>query len=219
MYVHPAFQASRDKGLELLRERAYGTFVVPSAAAPTAVHLPFLTYEDAGTALRIELHVARANPIHDLVGDGCQALLMCTGPDAYITPDWYGMPNEVPTWTYTAVHLTGLARVLPSAVNRDHVDRMVALFEGRMLGKAPWTSDRLAPERMARMMEAIVTIEMRVDDVQAQLKLIQHKDEVRHRGAIDGLRRHRAPGSLAIADLMQETLNARLADAGTRPVE
>ncbi|MCJ2049471.1 FMN-binding negative transcriptional regulator [Methylobacterium sp. J-070] len=217
MYVHPAFQTTRERGLDLLRERAYGTFAVPTSAAPSAVHLPFLTYEDGKDTLRIELHVARANTIHTHVGDGCPALLMCTGPDAYISPDWYGMPNEVPTWTYTAVHLTGTARVLPAAVNQDHVDRMVAYFEERMPGKAPWTSARLDPSRMAMMMKAIVTIEMRVEGVEAQLKLIQHKDEVRHRGAIGGLRRQPDAGSHAIADLMQETLDTRLTAQGSTP--
>ncbi len=209
VYVHPAFQTTRERGIGLLRERAYGTFVVPTAAAPAAVHLPFLTHEDGTDALRVELHVARANEIHGLVGAGCPALLMCTGPDAYITPDWYGAPNEVPTWTYTAVHLTGTARVLPEGVNQDHVDRMVAMFEERMPGKAPWSSARLDPNRMAMMMKAIVTIEMRVEGVQAQLKLIQHKDEARHRGAIGGLRGQADAGSHAVADLMQETLDAR----------
>ena len=214
MYVHPAFRTSRERALRLLRERAFGTFVVPKAAAPTAVHVPFLTYEAADNALRIELHVARANPIRALVGGGCPALLMCTGPDAYISPDWYGAPNEVPTWTYTAVHLTGTARVLPQCENRAHVDRMVAFFEKRMPDKAPWSAVRVDPHRVAAMMQAIVSIEMRVEDLQAQLKLIQHKDELRHHRAITGLRGQADAGSHTIADLMQETLDGRTAARG-----
>jgi transcriptional regulator len=62
--------------------------------------------------VRVELHVARANPIHELTAPaGRPALLTCTGPDAYISPNWYGVPNQVPTWTYTAVHLTGTAHI------------------------------------------------------------------------------------------------------------
>ena len=211
MYVHPAFRTTRDRALRPLRERAFGAFVAPTGAAPTAVHVPFLALEEGDGSLRVELHVARANPIHTLVGGGCPALLMCTGPDAYISPDWYGAPDEVTTWTYTAAHLTGTARVLPQSENRAHVDRMVAFFEERMPGKAPWTADRVDPRRVAGMTQAIVSIEMRVEDLQAQLKLIQHKDEARHRGAIAGLRGQADAGSHAIADLMQETLDARAA--------
>ena len=211
MYVHPAFQTTRDLALCLLRERAFGAFVVPTSAAPMAVHVPFLTYEEADSSLRVELHVARANPIHALVGEGCPALLMCTGPDAYISPDWYGAPNEVPTWTYMAAHLSGTARLMPQSENHAHVDRMVAFFEERMQGKRPWTTDRMDAHRIAAMMQAIVSIEFRVEDLQAQLKLIQHKDATRHRGAIVGLRGQADARSQAIADLMQETLNVRTA--------
>lgn len=213
MYVHPAFAAPRDRALQLLRDRAFGAFVLPTGAAPMAVHVPFLTYENADGSLRIELHVARANPIHSLVGEGCPALLMCTGPDAYISPDWYDAPNEVTTWTYTAAHLTGTARLMPQSENHAHVDRMVAFFEAQMPGKSPWTTARVEPHRVAAMMQAIVGIELHVDNLEAQLKLIQHKDAHRHRGAIAGLRAQPDANSHAIAELMEETLRQRMAGA------
>jgi transcriptional regulator len=126
------------------------------------------------------------------------------------------VPNEVPTWTYTAVHLTGTARLLPQSENRAHVDRMVAYFEQQLPGKTPWTADRVDPNKVASMMQAIVSVEMRVEDLQAQLKLIQHKDELRHRGAIAGLRSQRNADSHGIADLMQETLDEKAsANEGT----
>ena len=91
---------------------------------------------------------------------------------------------------------------------------MAAFFEAQIPGKAPWTADRVAPHRVAAMMQAIVSIQMRVDDLQAQLKLIQHKDELRRRGPITGLRGQADAGSHAIADLMQETLEERKAAKG-----
>jgi transcriptional regulator len=211
MYVHPAFQTTRDRALLMLRERGFGTFVVPNPdGPPSAVHVPFLIFEE-GERLRVELHVARANPLHTLIAaEGTHCLLCCMGPDAYISPEWYGAPNEVPTWTYTAVHLTGMTRLLPLAENRAHVGRMVATFEGRLANNAaPWTVEQVDPAKVAAMMQAIVSMEMIVDDVNAQLKLIQHKDAVRHRGAIAGLRRQSDGGSHAIADLMQATLDER----------
>ncbi|MGI9521201.1 MAG: FMN-binding negative transcriptional regulator [Hyphomicrobiaceae bacterium] len=76
--------------------------------APTACHVPFLVLEQSDGQLQIELHVARANQIHSCIqGDGVKALLICQGPDAYVSPDWLGLPDQVPTWTYTVVHVTG----------------------------------------------------------------------------------------------------------------
>ncbi len=211
MYVHPAFQTSRERALRLLRERAFGMFVVPTVGAPTAVHTPFLIHENGDGALRAELHVARANPIHELIGESCPALLICAGPDAYISPVWYGAENEVPTWTYVTVHLTGTARPLPQSENHAHVDRLAAYFEAQLEPDRPWSTKRVEPHRIAAMMQAIVSIEFQIDDLQAQLKLIQHKDASRHAGAIAGLRSQPDPNGHAIADLMQETLDQRSA--------
>ena len=215
MYVHAAFRADADRALAMLRERAFGTLVVADGAdRPVAVHVPFLAEPRDGGGVRIELHVARANPIHGLIGPAERpALLTCVGPDAYISPDWYGVPNQVPTWTYTAVHLTGTARTFATEANRDHVDRLSAAFEARLAPKRPWTSDKMEPHRVDAMMRAIVGVELLVDPegVEAQLKLIQHKGETEHRGAIAGLRARGDAGSAAAAEMMEAMLRARLA--------
>jgi transcriptional regulator len=206
MYTQPAFRVDKAEALLLLRERAFGLFVVPAGEAPFAVHVPFVVDETEGGALRVELHVARANPIHTFIGGGCKALLVCQGPDAYISPDWYGVANQVPTWTYTAVHLKGTARVQPEAYNLRHVDRLSAFFEQRLLPKKPWTSGKMDEAKRSAMLKAIVSIAIDVETVDAQKKLIQHKGETEHRGAIDGLNARGGYGDAKIASLIEQTL-------------
>lgn len=209
MYLHPAFKIPTEEALPLLDRNRFGLLVVPTGGAPFGVHVPFLYSLDDSGSLRVELHVARANPIHEYVEDGSEVLLACQGPDAYISPDWYGIDNEVPTWAYTAVHLKGTAAVLPSGRNLDHVDRLSAYFENRLLPKKPWTSDKMDAGKRARLTTAIVTIEIAVHTVEAQKKLIQHKSDAHHAGAIGGLRSRGDAGSRAIADLMQEVIDDR----------
>ncbi len=213
MYVHPAFRIDDQQAVAMLRERAFGMLVIAGAdGRPSAVHLPFLTEDQPEGGLRVELHVAKSNRIHELVGaKGSPALLICQGPDAYISPDWYGAPNQAPTWAYTAVHLSGAIRTMPEAAGPDHVDRLSAEFERRLLPKAPWTADKMDVQRRAAMMKAIVTMELLVapEGIEAQHKLIQHKGIVEHRGAIAGLRARGDAGAAAVADMMQRVLSAR----------
>jgi transcriptional regulator len=162
--------------------------VVPTTDGLSGVHVPFLVNEKANGKLWVELHVARANEIHSFIGSGCKALLACQGSDAYISPDWYGVPHQVPTWTYTAVHLKGTARIRPEAEHLEHVERLSAFFENRLLPKKPWSPSKLDGARRNAMLKAIVAITMDVDTVEAQKKLIQHKGEIEHRGAVVGLR-------------------------------
>lgn len=205
MYVHPAFKIDSAEALVMLRDRAFGLFVVTTAQGPVGVHLPFLVDQQHDGSLQVALHVARANPLHGHIGHGTKALLVCTGPDAYISPDWYGVPNQVPTWTYTSVHLQGTARLMQESTMLAHVDRLSAFFEDRLLPKKPWTSAKMDQARRSAMLRAIVGIEMNVEIVEAQRKLIQHKGQTEHAGAIRGLKQRGDAGSVSIAALMEET--------------
>src|SRR5688572_30600692 len=98
MYVPPPFRAD-DPALvhELIDANPFATLVTSPLFAS---HLPFL--RDGDTLLT---HVARANPHARGAAEG---LVVFTGPHAYVSPRWYGRPEEhVPTWNYAAVHVTG----------------------------------------------------------------------------------------------------------------
>lgn len=209
MYLHPAFKIPEEEAISLLDKHRFGLLVVPTGDAPFGAHVPFLYSRNANGSLMVELHVARANPIHEYINDQTGVLFVCQGPDAYISPDWYGIENEVPTWTYAAVHLKGSARVLPAENNLDHVDRMSAHFENQLLPKKPWTSGKMDANKRTRMMAAIVTIEIAVRTVEAQKKLIQHKSQDHHTGAIAGLQSRADAGSKSIAEMMQQTIDDR----------
>jgi transcriptional regulator len=167
-----------------------------------AVHVPFLFQPNDKGGL-IELHVARSNPIHELVAAHPQVLLTCTGPDAYVSPDWYGSPNQVPTWNYIAVHATGHARLMDKAWLPAHLDRMSAKFEA-WLPKKPWSSEAVEQQRLAAMMNAIVGIVIEIEGLEANWKLGQHKTMSDHQAVVAGLRAMNDPASTAVAALMDQ---------------
>ena len=71
--------------------------------------------DPVGRGDRLVAHMAKANPHWRAITDGMQALVIVTGPEAYISPSWYASKAEhgrvVPTWNYLAVHLTGTVSV------------------------------------------------------------------------------------------------------------
>jgi transcriptional regulator len=167
-----------------------------------AVHVPFLFQPNDKGGL-IELHVARSNPIHELVAAHLQVLLTCTGPDAYVSPDWYGSPNQVPTWNYIAVHATGHARLMDKVWLPAHLDRMSAKFEA-WLPKKPWNSEAVEEQRLAALMNAIVGIAIEVESLEGNWKLGQHKAMSDHQAVVAGLRAMNDPASTAVAALMDQ---------------
>ena len=204
MHPNPAFrQSPRERNVAFARARGFGILTVNGPDGPLAAHVPFLLTSDATHA---ELHLARSNPIAR-AGLPAPALLAVSGPDAYVSPDWYGphdlVPDQVPTWNYIAVHLRGVLEPLPDEALRPHADALSAEHEGRITGKHPWTSAKMTEGAMPRMMRMILPFRFRVLSVDGTWKLNQNKPaDVRARAA-DALAKG-DPSAQAIAALMRD---------------
>jgi transcriptional regulator len=203
MHPNPAFrQEPTDRNLAFARARGFGILTVNGPEGPLAAHVPFLLNDDAGFA---ELHLARSNPIARATLPA-PALIAVSGPDAYISPDWYGphdeVPDQVPTWNYVAVHLRGLLEPLPDDALHPHVDALSAEHETRIAGKRPWTSAKMTEGALPRTLRMILPFRFRVTSVEGTWKLNQNKTpEIRARAA-QALSRG-DPAAQAIAALMQ----------------
>jgi transcriptional regulator len=131
-------------------------------------------------------------------------LLAITGANAYVSADWYVSPDQVPTWLYQAVHLTGPVRRLSDDELGVQVDALSAKFENRLLPKKPWTSDKMTPGRLDAMKKAIVGLEMAVEEVEGSFKLNQHKSEADYAAVAGALSAQTDTGAQQIAHLMRE---------------
>jgi transcriptional regulator len=171
---------------------------------PLATLLPIVWRADVVIA-----HMARANPHWRQIDDDVPVLLVCSGPQAYISPSWYAAKAEhgrvVPTWNYSAVHLAGTVRVHEDAGwLRDAVTELVERHEGDR--DAPWAVTDAPGPYIAGQLRGIVGLEVRLTRVEGKAKLSQNRSDADRRGVIDGLRRERAEGAAAVADAMSSLL-------------
>ena len=112
MYTPPPFKSDRAASLAFAEARGFGLVSAWDGNKPVASSLPFyLTSANDGTP-RAAFHVARHNPLVKLADGTTSWLLAVNGADAYVSPDWYVSPDQVPTWLYQAVHLTGPVRAM-----------------------------------------------------------------------------------------------------------
>ncbi len=202
MYL-PAANRVDDEAVarELVRRAAAGWLVTADAEGlPVGTLLPVLW-----SGGRVVAHMAKANPQWRDLRPDQPALLICPGPDAYVSPSWYAAKAEhgrvVPTWNYTAVHLTGTVRV--------HEDEewlrtaVTDLTDAHEAGRAePWAVTD-APERFVDgQLRGIVGIELTVTRVEAKAKLGQNRSIADRAGVVDGLRGEPDPRAHAVADAM-----------------
>ncbi|WP_461357380.1 FMN-binding negative transcriptional regulator [Bradyrhizobium sp. USDA 4454] len=207
MYTPPVFKPDRAASLGFAEARGFGLACAWDGGKPIAFALPFyLTYAADGTP-RALFHVARHNPLVKLAGgaaSGTPWLLAVTGADAYVSADWYVSPDQVPTWLYQAVHLTGPVRTLSGEELAVQIDALTDKFEDRLSPKQPWTSGKMTAARLDAMKKAIVGLEMTVEEVEGSFMLNQHKSETDFATVASHLGAQADAGAQQIAHLMRQ---------------
>ena len=133
-------------------------------------------------ATRILGHVVRNSPMHIAIKDGAPALFIVSFGDSYVSPDWYGVDDQVPTWNYVAVHVVGTAMALEPEALPAILAAQSAALEARLAPKPAWTSDKMSDGVYERMQRAIIPFELRIESIESTWKLSQNKpEEVRER--------------------------------------
>ena len=155
---------------EMLAFVAQVSFATICVDGPAVVHAPLVV---AGPD-RLLFHVSRSNPAAATL-DGARAIASVMGPDFYVSPDWYGTPDQVPTWNYLVVEAEGPLRRLDEVELAALLDDLSAEHEQRLAPKAPWTRDKMTPGRFEAMLKAITGFELRIEALRGNRKLGQNK--------------------------------------------
>lgn len=182
------------------------------AAAPSATYVPVIWRNDTVIA-----HLAKANPHWREIGPEAPALLIVTGPDAYVSPSWYAAKAEdgkvVPTWNYSAVHLACSARVHhdPEWL-RMAVEELTDRHErGR---QAPWHVSDAPSAYIDGQLNGIVGVELTVLKVEGKAKLSQNRSRADREAVVTGLRQSDRPSELRVTNQMEGALDEEAASHG-----
>ena len=200
MYTPPAFKVHPALALAFAAARGFGLAVSCDGGRPLAAPVPFLVEERHGKSPRVTFHLARTNPLAAVAGKGGVWLLAVPGADAYVSAGWYVSADQVPTWLYEAVHLSGPVQVVPPEHTRAHLDALTARFEGGL--DDPWTADKVSPPHLAQLERAIVVVEMLVEEVEGKFKLNQNKTDADHVAVASRLSAKVDPAAQTIAARM-----------------
>jgi len=204
MYNPAAFREVREDVLHaFIRAHPLATLVTNGADRPDATHLP--VFFDASTGL-LRCHMARANPQWKRFESGGRALVIFSGADHYITPNWYPGKLEhgkvVPTWNYVAVHVSGTASLFDDQVSllrhlHELTDSQEAAFPSR------WSVADAPKEYVEGMTKAIIGVEIRADRIEGKWKLSQNRSAADQVGVVTGLDSLGSHASQEMANLMR----------------
>ena len=191
MYCPTAF---RQDDLATLHQQILGSGLALLSTAGEqglqASHLPLLLEAGEGEFGTLYGHFARANPHWRELAAGAEALVVFSGPDAYVHPGWYPAKAEhgkvVPTWNYIAVHAWGQAEVF------DDPERLLQLVSRlsdthEQPQARPWSVSDAPREYIDAMLRAIVGFALPIRRIKGKWKLGQNRSNVDQQGVHAGL--------------------------------
>lgn len=202
MYTPPAFKVDRSASFEFASAHGFGLVCAFDGSKPIASPLPFdIDYGSDGTP-QLSFHVARGNPLAACADGQTSWLLTVNGPHAYVSPHWYASADQVPTWLYQTVDLTGPARIMSSEELVQNLERLSVKFETGLAPKPAWTIAEVSAGRREMLLEAITGIVMSVETVEGTFKLNQTKSDADHVAIAAALTQQRDEAAQAIAKQM-----------------
>ena len=171
--MHPAStfaQRDRQTLLDFVAETGFAVLAAQGESGPVTAHAAVIV---TGGVLRF--HLSAANRMVTALAARPRLVAVVTGPDAYISPDWYAAEDQVPTWNYLGVEIEGEARALDRVGARALLDDLSAHFEARLAPKPPWTSSKMTPAKLEALLGGIVAYEAPIERLEGTWKLSQNK--------------------------------------------
>jgi transcriptional regulator len=168
MYSPAHYKEDRDHLIrDLITHSNFATMLSHPQGELTISHLPFIF--NGGNLMS---HLARVNSHWKIWEKNPELTLIFNGPHGYISPKWYQKdPENVPTWNYVAVHVTGRAVIEKDpALVQAKMRTMAESFE-----KQNSTDWKLPESGLENLYKQIVVFEVQDLKFEAKFKLSQNQ--------------------------------------------
>ncbi len=190
MYLPDVFREERLEVLhDLIRHYPLATLVTAGPQGLAANPIPFFLAE-AGDKGTLRAHLAKGNPQVADLRAGCDALVIFSGPQAYVTPSWYPSKAEhgkvAPTWNYATVQVRGQPRIIADsqwllALLGDFTDSQ------EQARPHPWRVANAPEDYLAAALRGLVGLEIPIESIIGKWKVSQNRSATDRRGVARGL--------------------------------
>ncbi len=214
MLIHPWDAGRDDEWPQFLREHAFGVLTTLGRHEdwPVSVPTQFAVVPldgagpggPAGPHMRIDLHLARANPLFKALADDDRAALVVAGDWAYIPTAWKAIGDEdpamgIPTTYYAAVELRGRCEVV------DDEPGLTAILRRQLDATQP-DLPAADPSAHGRTLTGIRGLHLHLETVRTKFKYGGNTDDAHRAAVVTHLAQRGGPGDrAAIGHLTRRT--------------
>jgi transcriptional regulator len=184
-----------------IRDYSFATLITTQEdGLPFATHLPFLLEGEPAPYGTLKAHMALGNPQWRTLQEGREVLVIFQGPHAYISPSWYETALSVPTWNYSAVHVTAKPRLITDPTDLyNHLKALIETHEAQFTD--PWPFD-LPQSYTDKMMKGVAYFELVITKLEGKFKMSQNRTESERERVSSELRASGDPMLSAVAEMV-----------------
>lgn len=114
MHPDPLFHVNdTDLLLSLVRMRPFAMVIAVEGGDPFVEHTP-VHGQKLDDSVRFRFCLDQNSPTSKAIRNAGSVLIVFTGPDAYISPEWLGEPGSLPYWNYLSAEARGTCIELES---------------------------------------------------------------------------------------------------------
>ncbi|MDI1304126.1 MAG: FMN-binding negative transcriptional regulator [bacterium] len=201
MYIPDLYKNENQEAITaFLKENSFGILINQTNGKLWATHIPLeLSINSEGKTI-LEGHISKENPQWQGFTENDQILAVFSGPHSYISPSWYDHEN-VPTWNYIAIHVYGKIKIIEGDEVIESLKRLVDKYE--QISENPVRIEDLSEKTMMQS-RGIVAFEIEIEEIQAQQKMSQNRDDKNYQNIISELEKTNKNQSIAVANEMKK---------------
>jgi transcriptional regulator len=186
--------------IAFLKENSFGILINQTNGKLWATHIPLELGTNKEGKTILEGHISKENPQWKGFAENDQILAIFSGPHSYISPSWYDHEN-VPTWNYIAVHVYGKIKIIEGDAVIESLKKLVDKYEQN--SENPVRIEDLSEKTMMQS-RGIVAFEIEIEEIQAQQKMSQNRDDKNYQNIISELEKTNTNQSIAVANEMKK---------------
>jgi transcriptional regulator len=208
MYIPKAFREDREERLYgLLETHPFASLITSGPSGLMASHIPMVLERGSFGKGLLKGHLSRANTQWRELVEQAEALAIFSGPQHYITPNWYPEKQQtgkvVPTWNYAVVHVYGRIQVMEDAEwLMAHLEGLTSIHEAK--SPVPWKITDAPANYVASQIKGIVGLQMEIERMEGKWKVSQNRSEQDRSGVAEGLDELNTAESRAMKTLVEE---------------
>ena len=203
MYIPDIYKNENQEEInDFLQKNSFGILVNQSNGKLWATHIPLELDINKNGKQVLQGHISKENPQWESFADNDKVLAIFSGAHSYISPSWYDHEN-VPTWNYIAVHIYGTIKIIEGEAVIESLKKLVDKYEQN--SENPVRVEDLSKKTMMQT-RGIVAFEIEIEEIQAQHKLSQNRDDKNYLHIISELEKTNDSQAIAVAKEMKKCL-------------